>query len=202
MTKLASSCADQVHVLPVHYFYKHGCSKEGIHTLFEGLDFDFSDVYSMHMWNHLWWEKNRTDFSSFHSELLNEKYVIEVDTTYNIIARAYLPSISTEPVYSHSRSDLLLYPTINLGWSIEKEQSGDSYVFDSTTNLRATNNSSARSIVKPLFELCDGKLNVAEIIEKLHVQMKTDLKTFAVETKMLLRDFAHQGVVKFEQHGE
>ncbi|MDG1906266.1 MAG: glycosyltransferase [Arenicella sp.] len=202
VTKLASDFADQLRVLPSNYFYKHGYSKKGIHALFEGVDYDFSDVYSMHMWNHLWWDKKRTDFSNFHGDLLNEKYILEVDTTYNIIARAYLTSISTEPVYSHSRSDLLLFPTINQDWVLQKEETGLSYMWNSITNLRAMNNVSANSIVKPLVELCDGKFSVAEVIDKLCVQMKSDLKALALETKVLLRDFAHQGVVKFEQQDE
>ncbi len=93
--QLAAVVAEQipqsVTIIPQVHFFKHIWTVEGIHTLFEGLDSDFSQVYSMHMWNHLWWDAGRTDFSSFHEGLLTEDYIRNVDTTYNIIARQYLP---------------------------------------------------------------------------------------------------------------
>jgi hypothetical protein len=93
--QLAATIADQipeaVHVVPPVHFFKHMWTTEGIHTLFEGLDTNFEEVYSTHMWNHLWWDEARTDFSTFHAGRLTKEYIRNVDTTYNVIARKYLP---------------------------------------------------------------------------------------------------------------
>ena len=87
---LQQQMPNTIFVAPRHYFYKHLWTQEGIATLLEGLDSDFNEVYSMHLWAHLWWDEKRTDFSSFHGGLLTERYIREVDTTYNVIARRYL----------------------------------------------------------------------------------------------------------------
>jgi hypothetical protein len=80
-----------LYVAPEHFFYKHGWTPEGIHALFEGLDADFSQVYSMHLWSHLWWDEWRTDFTTFCAGMLTEEHIRQVDTTYNVVARRYLP---------------------------------------------------------------------------------------------------------------
>ena len=67
------------------------CNPEGLKTLFEECDPDFEDVYSLHMWNHLWASRWRRDFSDFHMGNLTEPFIREVDTTYNIAARRFLP---------------------------------------------------------------------------------------------------------------
>jgi hypothetical protein len=81
----------KIKIVPQHYFFKHDFTSTSIETLFRGLDLDTDETYSMHLWNHLWWDEQRTDFSTFHAGLLTEDYIREVDTTYNVIARQYLP---------------------------------------------------------------------------------------------------------------
>lgn len=44
---------DAVRVLPKRCFHRHGADLVGVYTLFEGLDEDFSGMYSMHLWAHL-----------------------------------------------------------------------------------------------------------------------------------------------------
>jgi len=63
-----------IHLEPARSFYKHMWTREGIHTLLEGYDRDYQGVLSMHLWNHLWWSKERRDFSDFHQGRLTEKY--------------------------------------------------------------------------------------------------------------------------------
>src|SRR5262249_44901279 len=65
--RLSETHPHLIHVEPSKSFYKHMWSREGLHTLLEGCDRDFTGVISMHLWNHLWWEKKRRDFSRFHS---------------------------------------------------------------------------------------------------------------------------------------
>lgn len=79
-----------VYVSPSRYHYKHACTREGIETLLRGLDRDLEDVYSVHLWAHLWWSPLRIDFSRFHNHLLTEEHIRTVDTTYNVAARRFL----------------------------------------------------------------------------------------------------------------
>lgn len=87
---LQQQIPDTIFVAPQHYFYKHMFTPEGIATLLEGMDSEVNEVYSMHLWAHLWWDEKRTDFSRFHHGLLTESHIRTVDTTYNRIARRYL----------------------------------------------------------------------------------------------------------------
>lgn len=89
-TELQRKMPEDVFVVPQHYFYKHSWTREGLATLLEGLDTDFRGVYSMHLWAHLWWDAERTDFSFFHGGLVTESWLRNVDTTLGIVARRYL----------------------------------------------------------------------------------------------------------------
>ena len=89
-TQLWSAFPGAVHVVPPRYFYRHAATPAGIHALLESLDLDFHDVYSLHLWAHLWWDEWRTDFTAFHAGLLTVEHIRTVDTTYNVIARGFL----------------------------------------------------------------------------------------------------------------
>jgi|GEM_PF-758276 FkbM family methyltransferase len=89
--ELAQQHPDLIHIEPARTFYKHMWTREGIHTLLEGLDTDNADVVSFHLWAHLWWSRWRRDFSAFHGGKLTYDYVQNVDTTYDVVARKYLP---------------------------------------------------------------------------------------------------------------
>jgi hypothetical protein len=87
---LWSEMPESVWVAPQRYFYKHGPTRAGVNALLESLDPDFHDVYSLHLWAHLWWNEWRTDFSSFHAGMVTPDHIRQVDTTYNVIARGFL----------------------------------------------------------------------------------------------------------------
>jgi hypothetical protein len=88
--RLWSAFPDAVHVVPQRYFYRHAATRAGLAALLETLDPDFHDVYSLHLWAHLWWDEWRTDFTTFHAGLLTADHIRTVDTTYNVIARGFL----------------------------------------------------------------------------------------------------------------
>lgn len=92
--ELSQAYPESIHIEPPRTFYKHMWTLEGIHTLFEGCDADFEGVVSFHLWSHLWWEKRRKDFSDFHAELISEEHIRREDTTYNLVARRFLPDES------------------------------------------------------------------------------------------------------------
>ena len=89
--RLSEKYPDLIHTEPSRTFYKHMWTPEGFHTLFRECDTDTTGVVSMHLWSHLWWSKKRNDFSDFNGEMLTEEYIRKVDTTYNMIARKFLP---------------------------------------------------------------------------------------------------------------
>ncbi|MEK7672190.1 MAG: hypothetical protein AAB344_08225, partial [Bacteroidota bacterium] len=57
----------------------------------KGCDTNYDGILSMHLWSSLWWSRWRRDFSSFHAGKLTEEYIRKVDTTYNLVARKFLP---------------------------------------------------------------------------------------------------------------
>lgn len=88
---LSRTMPHAIHVEPKRSFYKHSWTKEGLETLLLGLDLDYEHVYSFHLWSHLWFDQRRQDFTDFHGGQLTETFIREVDTTYNVIARQFLP---------------------------------------------------------------------------------------------------------------
>ncbi len=90
--RLSEEHPELIHVEPTTTFYKHPCTRQGIRTLLEELDDDFTNVVSMHLWSHLWWSRARRDFSSFHADRLTERYVKRLDTTYTLVAQRFLPA--------------------------------------------------------------------------------------------------------------
>ena len=95
---LARAVADElpraVRVEPRTTFFPAPVAVDGIRGLLEedrGLD--AAGALSVHLWAHLWWEANRRDFSAVHAGLLTADYIRSVDTTYNRLARPFLPDI-------------------------------------------------------------------------------------------------------------
>ena len=90
--QLAQEQPQSVHIEPQRTFYRHMWTREGLHTLLEGCDRDTTGMVSIHLWAHLWWSRRRRDFSNFHAGRITEKFVRQVDTTYNLLARRHLPA--------------------------------------------------------------------------------------------------------------
>lgn len=89
--ELAEEHPELVHVEPQKSFYPYVWTKEDLFLLFESCEVPPIDSYSIHLWGHLWWSRRNREFSSFHSGQLSEKNIRNIDTTYNLIARKYLP---------------------------------------------------------------------------------------------------------------
>jgi hypothetical protein len=88
--RLWAEMPDAVHVVPQTFFYKHAATPRGVRKLLEGCDPDTTDMYSVHLWAHLWWDPWRADFSSVHAGEITPEAIRTVDTTYNILARRFL----------------------------------------------------------------------------------------------------------------
>ena len=88
--RLALKHPEQLSILPEEYFYKFSFTPQDIDRLFKQYDPDFNNIYSIHLWNHLWWDKNRKDFSDFHAGLLTYESILKGDTTYAALAQTFL----------------------------------------------------------------------------------------------------------------
>lgn len=98
---LSQKYPELLHIEPISSFYKYLWTAEDITTLFKGNETDLEGVLSIHLWSHLWWSRYRQDLTDFHQGLLTEEYIRNVDTTYNLVARQFLP---TTPVGRQSFS--------------------------------------------------------------------------------------------------
>jgi glycosyl transferase-like sugar-binding protein len=91
--RLADEHPDAVRVEPSATFFPAACSVEGLRALLEQDDLDTARAASIHLWAHLWWRPERRDFSSVHAGMLTADYIRTVDTTYNLLARPFLPEV-------------------------------------------------------------------------------------------------------------
>ncbi|WP_376697212.1 glycosyltransferase [Wenzhouxiangella sp. EGI_FJ10305] len=85
---------DWLRVLPSVYFYRYGSTPEGLATLFEESDDDHADLYSVHLWAHLWWEAARRDMSEMHAGRIDESWIMRSDATLAALARHFLEDIA------------------------------------------------------------------------------------------------------------
>jgi hypothetical protein len=91
--ELSQKLPAAVRVEPRRSFYEYGPSRDGLARLFERLEPVDDRTFSIHLWAHLWWDAGRRDFSPMHAGLLSEDFIRRVDTTYNVLARAFLPGL-------------------------------------------------------------------------------------------------------------
>jgi Glycosyltransferase sugar-binding region containing DXD motif len=89
--RLWRTMPDAVRVLPAVYFYRYGGSIAGLRTLLEESDRAHSDLYSVHLWAHLWWAETRKDFSHVHAGEIDEAWIRSRDCTLANLARRFLP---------------------------------------------------------------------------------------------------------------
>lgn len=90
--RLAQRFPELLEIEPETSFYALDWSRRGIADLFERSVALPETAYSLHLWNHLWFDEGRRDFSDFHGGLLTPEYVAHADATYARLARRFLPS--------------------------------------------------------------------------------------------------------------
>jgi hypothetical protein len=83
---------DLVSIEPESSFFYLSWTPAGIRALFENRVALPQGIYSLHLWSHLWWERERRDFSCFHKGRLTPAYVRNAESTYAEFARPYLPA--------------------------------------------------------------------------------------------------------------
>lgn len=95
--RLRAEFPEEIHVEPERSFYPFMWTKDGLRALLEERRTDWEGVYSVHLWNHLWWSRHRFDFSAFNGERLTERFIRRGTTTYTLAARRFLPPASERP---------------------------------------------------------------------------------------------------------
>lgn len=88
---LAHEMPDAVRVEPVGTFFPAPLSVHGLRALLEEDTLDVEGALTVHLWAHVWWHRDRRDFTSVHAGMLTADYMRSVDTSYNRLARPYLP---------------------------------------------------------------------------------------------------------------
>ena len=94
---LATAHPELVHLEPSRTFYPYMWTREDLRRLLEGCEQVGPDVASIHLWAHLWWSERRRDFSDFHAGLLTESRIRSTESTYQLLARPFLPDPGRPP---------------------------------------------------------------------------------------------------------
>lgn len=89
--RLSQMFPQLLHVEPESAFYALDWTPRQINDLFLRNVQLPDNAYSLHLWNHLWFDRQRLDFSHFHAQRLNPDYLRFASTTYARHARRFLP---------------------------------------------------------------------------------------------------------------
>jgi hypothetical protein len=90
--RLAVEHPETIHIESERAFFEYDWTPASLHALFEGRGAIPDGMLSMHLWAHLWWSRDRHDFSAFHAGRLTPAYVRHADTPYARLARPFLPA--------------------------------------------------------------------------------------------------------------
>lgn len=89
--RLSREHPDWIHVEPQRSFFFYDWTREGIRGIFEKSLPNLDNVYSIHLWSHMWWDRKRIDFSYFHAGRLTPEYIRFSKSAYAELARPFLP---------------------------------------------------------------------------------------------------------------
>lgn len=93
---LSEEMPDAVHVEPEASFFPFPCSAEGLRSLLDGGDADTSASYSVHLWEHVWRDAARTDFSSHHAAEMTLPNLTRLDSPLARFVRPFLPELDVD----------------------------------------------------------------------------------------------------------
>lgn len=106
--ELSTKMPNDIHIEPLERFFSVVWTKQDLHNFFER-DATVADLAcSVHLWNHLWWSPRRKDFSNFNHFQISESSIRKVDTTFNRLARPYLPQPDDSPLLARTAYQLAL----------------------------------------------------------------------------------------------
>ena len=90
--RLANEFPDAIHVEPEKSFFHFPASRLGLAALLENQTICPPELYSIHLWAHLWWSESRYDFSPVNGSDITEAWVRKQPVTYALEARKFLPT--------------------------------------------------------------------------------------------------------------
>ncbi|MEE2776574.1 MAG: glycosyltransferase [Acidobacteriota bacterium] len=90
--QLSEELPDEIHVEPEATFFPVRSTPEGIARLFAEEPLDTGEASSLHLWQHMWWEEDRVDFSTHHAEELT---VTRIHRSSSGLARLLQPLVPT-----------------------------------------------------------------------------------------------------------
>ena len=111
--RLAQAHPEWITLKPQSAFYALDWTPQGIDDLLLRRARLPDEARSLHLWNHLWFDPHRLDFSRFHGGMLTPDYVAFADTTYAHYARPFLPSdvpVSRSRYLARSLGNRLRHP--------------------------------------------------------------------------------------------
>ncbi len=88
--RLWQAMPHRLRVLPRPYFYRYGSTATGLRAQLEESNRDHDDLYSVHLWAHLWWSERRKDLSSVYAGLIDERWIRREHCTLARLARPFL----------------------------------------------------------------------------------------------------------------
>ena len=93
--RLAAVYPTELHLEPAVTFYPFNHRPLDLLRLLQVDEPVPPEAISTHLWEHLWWDEWRTDYSTFHAGLVTPQNIREVDTTFFRLVRPFLPEDAT-----------------------------------------------------------------------------------------------------------
>lgn len=89
--RLSLKHPEEIHIEPERSFYPFMWTEQELGMLLNERHHDWEGVYSLHLWNHLWWSPERLDFSLLNGDRFTERFIRKGSNTYSLAARRFLP---------------------------------------------------------------------------------------------------------------
>ena len=116
--RLSREHPDTITIEAARSFFHFDWTASGIRSLFEQKKILPQGVYSLHLWEHLWWDSARRDMSCFHAGRSTPAYVRHANTTYATYARRHLPEDARGQDEATWRRERTLLRRENMRWAI------------------------------------------------------------------------------------
>jgi hypothetical protein len=89
--RLSREHPEWIDVEPERSFFHFNYHAPGLGDIFTRRVADLSGIYSIHLWNHRWWNARDRGPIRFHAGRLTPAYIRHADTTYAAVGRNFLP---------------------------------------------------------------------------------------------------------------